>query len=161
MRPLLFVLPLILAACARTPEERFLAHQRAVDPPQLWYAEVVGHPGPGVFVCAPLAIREGFTRADAEVNGQPCLVQGQPVEKPGLYAARCNVGHRRFAMNLTHAGDPERDVTVRLSLRATDAPMEAVTQTRRYRRMGACPAGWRIGDQARPGLRPRSNVLAG
>jgi len=33
---------------------------------------------------------------------------------------------------------------------------QAAWQVRRYRLIGACPAGWKIGDQAKPGKSPNA-----
>jgi hypothetical protein len=154
---------LALTGC-RAPaptEARILERQRAMDPPQLWLAQVTGGPSAAaVFVCADDKVRQGLTTGRAEVNGTSCASIGNPVEKPGLYAQRCRADGVRYALHVTTEGDQARDFKVAFALQSLDGPA-AVRQTRRYRLIGPCPAGWRIGDQARPGKRPAGNALGG
>lgn len=143
-------------------QARIQARQAAVDPPQLWLAEALDHEGrrsQAVFVCADKPLREGLLRASAVINGEPCFLRRDAVEKPGLYAVRCEVGGRRFGLTASSQGDTARDFTVSFALHALDGSGGAARQVRRYRLAGACPAGWRIGDQARPGATPAGNAL--
>lgn len=153
---------LTLAACGQPhAESRFEAAQAAADPPQLWLVESLdGTRVKGeVMVCTDRPTREGFSRARAQSGGQPCLPFRDAVEKPGLYAVRCEMGGRNYGMTVNRIGDPDRDFTVHFALKALDGTGDAARQVRRFRRIGACPAGWRIGDQARPGEPPGSNAL--
>lgn len=155
---------LALAACRApaSPEARIAARQASMDPPQLWLAEVVGGgEGGAVFVCADDRVRQGLAAARAEVNGVPCESIGNPVEQRGLYAQRCKAGGVRYGLHVTTDGDRARDFRVSFGLQALDVPAPAVRQIRRYRMIGPCPAGWAIGDQARPGKRPVGNALGG
>ena len=163
VRSAFLALALLAVAGCRAPsstEARIVERQRAMDPPQLWLAEVTGGPqAAAVFVCADDRVRQGLTAARAEVNGTPCASIGNPVEKPGLYAQRCGADGVRYALHVTTEGDQARDFQVAFALQSLDGPAAAVRQTRRYRLIGPCPAGWRIGDQARPGKQPADNAL--
>jgi len=64
-------------------------------------------------------------------------------------------------------GDPRRDFTVNthMSSRPADStqvePRGEFVQIRRYRLLGACPAGWTIGDSAAAGAGAVVNSLTG
>jgi hypothetical protein len=157
----------IFAAGARVPdtETAILARQKAIDPPQLWLVDALGEDGAvkgSVFVCADTAIRETFVRARAEVNGAPCRDTTSPVVKPNGWALSCVANGQPFAVSAATFGDPQRDFRLDFAL----TPLKfiypppahwpaTVRQLRHFRRIGDCPNGWRIGDQAKPGRRPR------
>ena len=157
----------IFAAGAGTPdtETRILARQEAIDPPQLWRVDALGPTGAvkaSVFVCADTSVRETFVRARAEVNGEICKDTTPPVLKDNGWALRCQAHGWPFAVSATTLGDPRQDFRLNFGLTqlyyvptAADPPAMSVRQSRHFRRIGACPAGWRIGDQARPGQKPR------
>jgi hypothetical protein len=157
-------LMLALAACARpSAESQLEAHQAAVDPPRLWRVEALdanGAVASELLVCADSTLKAGFTRANAEADGRPCLPFGDYVDRPGVYAVRCVLDDRRYGLTVNRTGDPDRDFTAAFALTALDGSGQATRQVRRYRQVGPCPAGWGIGDQARPGQRRRSNALA-
>jgi hypothetical protein len=140
-----------LAACDTEKAIAPVAAQAAaVDPPQLWRAEALDRDGrvqKAVMVCVDSVLRQGLARANAEVNGEPCVAEGPLVSRPGQYALRCTAGGRRFALWTRSWGDPQNDLTVSFAANALDSSHQSVTQLRRYRRQGACPAGWRVGDQ--------------
>jgi hypothetical protein len=151
---------LSLAGCDSTAEvttARFTARKQAIDPPQLWLAQVV-EPGGAVrssaFICADTVLRETFPRARAEVNGVSCLDMGTPVVKPGLFAVRCRANGHRYGESIATTGDPTQDFRLVFAVTSLDQRAVSVRQDRRFRRVGPCPAGWRIGDQAKPGERP-------
>ena len=50
-------------------------------------------------------------------------------------------------MNSYWHGARDRDFTVEMSVSSLDDPRTAFAQTRRYRKLGACPAGWVAGDR--------------
>lgn len=153
-----------LAACGEPrAEARFAAAQAAADPPQLWLAEALegGRVTGAVTVCADQVMRQGFARANAEVGGQPCLPLKDGVQQAGLYAVRCELGGRRFGLTVNQAGDPDRDFTVRFALKALDGTGAEARSFRRFRRLGACPAGWGIGGLGAPGGPPSRNALSG
>lgn len=156
---------LALTGCGQpAAQERLTAHQAAVDPPQLWQVESLsptGEPMAILRVCADRTLREGFRRAEAEVNGRPCLPLKDRVERAGLYAVRCDLDGRRFGVTVTTTGDPERDFTVAFALKALDGTGDGARQVRRFRRLGPCPADWGIGDQAKARGPRGVNALAG
>jgi hypothetical protein len=159
------VILLTLAGCGPPPiQAEIEARQAAMDPPQLWRVQSLGAGGAvtgEVLVCADTAMRTGFDRASAEADGRPCVSPRAGVEKVGLYANRCELDGRRFGLTVNRAGDPEQDFTLTFALRALDGSGDAARQTRRFRRLGGCPAEWRIGDQAKPGAAREFNALEG
>jgi hypothetical protein len=156
-----------LAACHAAPAtaDRLIARQKAIDPPQLWLAQVLGEAGTvkgSVFVCADTALREGFTRARAEIDGHPCVDSTSWRVKPNGWTLRCNASGRQWSESSVTVGDLQQDFVVDFALTESwvfnnDTP-QSVRQMRRYRHIGACPTGWRIGDQAKPGRRPHSAI---
>lgn len=153
-----------LAGCGPTTAQRMAAHQAAVDPPGLWRVEALddqGQPMAALLVCADTTMREGFARATAEIAEQPCLPLKNGVDRPGLFAMRCEIGGRRFGLTVNRTGDPERAFEVAFALKALDGTEASARQVRRFRRLGDCPAGWGIGDQARDGAARGVNSLAG
>jgi len=155
-----------LAACQAEPStaDELVARQKTIDPPQLWLAQVIGDAGKvtgQVFVCADGPMREAFARARAEVNGRPCIDATSPRVKPNGWRLRCTVAGRAFGESSVTMGDLQTDFLVNFSLTELnyfpgphDPPLQSVRQVRRFRHVGACPEGWRIGDQAKPGRRP-------
>jgi hypothetical protein len=141
-----------LAACDLAPGAVGLAGRQAqIDPPRLWLAESVRPSGQvfgAVEVCADRGLQQGFVRANPEVNGQPCRAVSPIVSKPGLYAMRCEAVGQSFAVTVTSQGDMRRDFQVRYALTPLESGRGPFVQTLRYRLLGSCPAGWRVGDQA-------------
>jgi hypothetical protein len=145
-------------------ETKILARQQAIEPPQLWRVDALTETGEvraSVFVCADTALREAFVRTRAEVNGEICKDTTEPVMRENGWALRCQAHGWPFAVSATTVGDPERDFRLNFGLTQLyyvpsphDPPAMQVRQTRHFRRVGDCPMGWRIGDQARPGKTP-------
>lgn len=156
---------LALTACgAPAAQSRIEAKQIALDPPELWRVESLGVEGRvtgTTLVCTNQPMRDGFGRADAEIWGRPCLPHRDAVDRPHLYAVRCEIDGRRYGLTLNRSGDLRRDFTAVFALTALDGSDVTARQVRRFRREAACPAGWIIGDQARPGERRGVNALAG
>lgn len=158
---------LALAACDSGPDTQteLLARQQAIDPPQLWLVQVLDDAGAAkasVFVCADTTLRETFVRTRAEVNGEICRDTTSPVMKSNEWALRCQAGGMPYAISASTVGDPERDFRLDFGLTqlffdptVAGSKRMSVRQSRHFRRIGACPTGWRIGDQAKPGKRPR------
>ncbi|MFI4974968.1 MAG: hypothetical protein ACHP84_10550 [Caulobacterales bacterium] len=134
---------------------------------QLWRIEAVNTAARPVFICADATIRGGFARPLPDINGQPCTVLDPPVVKPGIFVAWCESGATRAVASSGIHGDLARDFTVStdISLRPTDStkatPKSDVRQTRRYRLIGGCPAGWAIGDSASAGDTQVVNAMSG
>lgn len=156
---------LLLAACSGDRvQSRLVAHQHAVDPPKLWRVETLdarGAPTAALLVCADATLREGFGRAHAEVNGQPCITLKGGVDRQDLHAHRCQLDGRRYGVTVTKAGDPQRDFTATFAFTALDGSGFRARQVRRFREVGLCPTAWGIGDQARVGAARGVNALAG
>lgn len=136
---------------------RIAARLQAVDPPQLWRAEALdadGRATAATYLCADTPLAQTFARALPEVNGEPCRVEGSVVLKPSLFAARCEAAGRRFAVSTAMHGDLTRAFRMDFALAALDAERTTARQSVRYTRLGSCPSGWIIGQQARtPGPR--------
>lgn len=150
-----------LAACdiGSDAAARITARQQAIDPPQLWLIQVIAvEPAraAAVFVCADTALRESFVRARAEINGQPCQDTTPPLLKEREWVLSCRAAGRGFTVSAATLGDLDRDFRLNFALTPifNKATTGTVSQSRRFRRVGACPAGWRIGDQAKPGRKP-------
>lgn len=167
LAPAILLVPvmLVLAACSAPQRQSRLTDLQAdLDPPELWRVESLDHRGAvngALNVCVDQSMRDGFARADAEIWGRPCLPHRDAVDTPNLYAVRCEIDGRRFGLTLNRSGDLRRDFTAAFSLTALDGSGATAKQVRRFRREGACPAGWIIGDQARVGSAKGVNALAG
>ncbi len=167
LRPLSLLTLLGLAACdlGRSAQSEILARQQALDPPQLWRVEVIGRDGAvqsAVYVCADTNLRETFTRTRAEVNGQFCKDTTDPIMRPNGWALTCEVEGRPFGISATTVGDLKNDFRLDFGLTELyhyrtpqDPNPVTASQIRHFLRMGPCPSGWSIGDQAKPGRRPR------
>lgn len=159
------LLLIVVGGCGAEPRERRIAaHQQLVDPPALWKIESFDHYGrvSGVLqVCADRTVREGFGRVGPEVNGEPCVILKGGVDRRDLYAVRCQVAGRRYGVTVNKAGNPERDFTAVIAVTSLDGSGVGARQVRRFVRLGPCPGGWTIGDQARLGASRRVNALSG
>lgn len=143
----------LLAGCddrARL-QARLEARQATVDTPQLWRAEAVGPDGAvlgAVRICADTRLQEGFSRARAEADGVICAPASDYVD--GVDAPlTCFLRGSRFLIRTYRQGDPTRDFTVLTVVRQMDGARQRTEQRLRFRRLGACPAGWAIGRQER------------
>lgn len=167
LAPAILLAPVLLtlAACSAPQRQSRLTELQAQnDPPELWRVEGLdsrGRVNGAIHVCVDQSMRDGFARADAEIWGRPCLPHRDAVDRPNLYAVRCEIDGRRFGLTLNRSGDLRRDFTAAFSLTALDGSGATAKQVRRFRREGACPAGWIIGDQARVGRAKGVNALAG
>ncbi len=163
-RTLAPVLLLALAACDR-PTGSAVLEQRLIadDPPELWLAEALDDAGKAagaIQVCTNRNLRAGLVRANAEVNGAACAPRRDAVEKPGLYAVRCQIGGKSFGLTVNTTGDLDRDFAVRTSFTSLYGRDEIrAVQTRHYARLGPCPAGWKVGDQGPRGGARTGNAL--
>jgi len=154
-----------LAACdSPDAAQRLLERQQAIDPPHLWRIEVVGTTRAGApevqgattYICADTNLAQIFTRTRAEINGEPCLDVGGPVVTPDGWSLRCQADGRLFSVGSATHGDRARDFRLDFALVALDRQVGPVKQSQHFLRLGPCPTGWGIGDQARPGRRPGS-----
>jgi hypothetical protein len=151
MKPAYALLSLVLlAACHGGPstEAQLVARQAAVDPPRLWLMEDTDGSGArsSAWVCADTPMRQTFAKTNAEIQGIPCADTVPPVLRPGFSAHRCEAGGRRYAITSQIEGDLARDFRLTVMVTPLSADLGAATTTRRYSQLGACPAGWRVGD---------------
>lgn len=126
-----------------------MARQAAVDPPNLWLmedADAVGAVKGAAFVCADTPMHKTFVKTNAEIEGMPCADTVPPVVRPGFASHRCEVAGRRYAITSQSAGDPDRDFRLTVMVTPLSPDVGAARTTRHYQRLGACPAGWRVGD---------------
>lgn len=154
---------LALAACDRKSENA--GTPTHFTPPSLWRVEVVEDSGGqtgAVQVCANPELIRSFTRVEPSVNGQPCETFGKVAKDTAdEHVERCEAGGLRYGLYVTTKRLSVDDFTVRFALQPLQAAGGKVVQARRYQRLGDCPAGWKAGDQGKPGGSPASSLLAG
>lgn len=151
-----------LTGCGQGGEDRGAA--TAIPPPSLWRVEIVedsGGAAGAVDVCANPELISSFSRAEPSIGGQPCVPYGKPATETATeHVGRCELNGQRYGLYLSTKGDLTSDFTVRFALQPLQVDVGKVVQARRYHRLGACPASWKAGDQAKVGSRPTSNLLA-
>jgi hypothetical protein len=111
-------------------------------PPQLWSIEAVETPRPGrpVQICADELIRSGFPVRALRLDGQPCVTSSLKLNY------RCTVAGRAFGVSTLISGDPAERFVVRSSVTDLDRQTTVYSRALSFRCLGACPAGWGIGD---------------
>lgn len=144
---------LLLSACDAGPDAatRLLARQQIVDPPQLWRIQALGGDGKvaGVsFVCADTPLRQTFVRIHPVVEDTPCRTTSRPVAEAGWSTLRCYAAGRSYLFSSRTDGDPARDFRLAVTVTPLSRDLGPTRQVRRFQRLGACPANWRVGDQA-------------
>lgn len=164
-RPLLAAgLLLALAGCGQQKQDKADTPQH-FELPALWTVEVVEDSGgqAGVVqVCANPELVGSFTRVEPQVNGQKCETYGKVAkDTPAEHIERCQAGGMRYGLYVTTTRRSPEDFTVRFALQPLQAEGGKVVQLRRYQRVGPCPAGWKAGDQGKPGGAPTSSLLIG
>lgn len=156
-----------LAACQREVKVAAApapaAAPSVAEQPKLWSIEVMdgGKAVSRVDICADSAVRAGFARPAPELNGQPCEHARAPVEKGDTYSTRCHVDNQLYRVGAVIAGDTARDFTVEMAVTRQDRKGPTFEQVRRYRLLGACPAGWHIGESAAPGDKQLLDTISG
>ena len=138
---------------------------RSLGPPSLWRVEVVDDSGGqtgAVDVCAHPELIGGVSRVKPRVNGQPCETFGKVAkDTPDEHIERCEAGGLRYGLYVTTTRRSADDFTVRFALQPLQGADGKVVQARRYHRLGACPAGWKQGDQGKPGGAPTTSLVTG
>jgi hypothetical protein len=138
-----------LTACDRSgtaTEQYWTQRKAAAERLELWSMEAVGSSAPPVRVCTDAVMRLGLARPAPAVGDKPCTRLGRPVETASTYGFKCELGDQEWAVNAYWHGERDRDFTVEMLVSSLDDPHARYSQTRRYRKLGACPAGWVAGD---------------
>lgn len=137
----------------------------AAEPPALWRIEVLNGADvvSAVEICADRAVQQSFMRPEPAVGDKPCLRvhRDEPVAKDGIYSVRCRIDDQVYRVGAVSTGDLARDFTVDMAVSAQGKTGPTFEQLRRYRKIGACPAGWVAGDSAAPGAKTVLNTLSG
>ncbi|MET3666288.1 hypothetical protein [Caulobacter sp. 1776] len=146
---------------AKTPSLK----DQSLGPPSLWRVEVVEDSGGqtgATQVCAHPELVGSFTRVEPRVNGEACEPYGKAAKDTAdEHVGRCQAGGMRYGLYVTTTRRAPDDFTVRFALQPLQAAGGKVVQARRYHRLGPCPAGWKAGDQGKPGGAPASSLLTG
>lgn len=130
---------------------RIAARQQAIDPPQIWRVDALDAAGRAVettWVCADTPTRQTFVRTWPEVAGEPCQGLARTGAAPGLTTVRCEAQGRRFSIASQTTGDPARDFRLTVSVVPLGGDIGPARRSHHFRRIGPCPAGWRVGDMA-------------
>ena len=130
----------------------------AAERRELWSVEVVGAKTEPAPICTDIAMRIGFVKPAPAMGATPCMRNGKPVETAASYAFRCELGGQEWAVVSYWRGDRNQDFTDMISVSSLDEPDKAYSQTRHYRRLGACPSGWAIGESRDRQGRPINTV---
>jgi hypothetical protein len=160
----LILVLLALGACDswRPSRTQTAAPAPEPDPRQLWLVQSVGEDGvrsASRYVCTDAALREAFQRPPARVKGRACEDITAPALKDRAWFVRCLIGAQTFAISASTVGEPSEDFLFDFAV----TPIEIygigkagppVREVRRFRRIGPCPDGWRVGDRAKPGRMP-------
>jgi len=165
MRPLQWSAVLAVAALASAcGKSQTGGPEPAAETPALWSIQTLDDqdkPASTMLICADKAVRESFARPSPSPDGQPCQLVAPAVDTGGRFAARCRSEGRLLDVQSESTGDLMRDFTIRLLIRADVPAGQSFSQTIRYRRLGACPDGWAVGDAAAPGALRAVNALSG
>jgi hypothetical protein len=138
-----------LAACGRggaATERDWAERKAAAEQLELWSIEATGSGAPPVRICTDVAMRGGFVKPSPAVGDAPCTLIGRPVQTASNYNFRCELGFREWAVTSYWQGDRSRDFTDAVLVTSLDPPPGEYAQTRRFRKLGPCPAGWAAGD---------------
>lgn len=84
-----------------------------------------------------------------------------PTDTGATYSVRCRIDDQLYRVGSVTNGDRAREFTVEMAVSRQDKKGPSFEQVRRYTRVGACPAGWKIGDSAAPGQTQVTNTLSG
>jgi hypothetical protein len=125
--------------------------------PQLWQVDVLGPSGAPqatVLACADDTLRRHFLLIRAQVDGRRCVDITPPVPSERGWVLRCESHGRWFTMSSGTKGDDTDDFRAEFAMTPLYPEIDGLREVRRFRRIGPCPAGWRVGDQAKPGQRP-------
>lgn len=129
-------------------EAQWRTRQAAIDPPQLWSVQVVGeaHNGWPVLICADSELRSGFTSVIPAHGALHCAreVATTPTRPTASY--RCTLNGAEYAVSSRMSGDRARDFETDSTILRIEDGASVYARTLRFRQLGACPAGWNVGD---------------
>lgn len=157
------LLLLSLAACDSGPAtgtEDAVHDPPAGANPQLWRVEAVGEtgapgaPGAMIYACVDDELRKRFLLLSATVNGQHCRDVTAPTQTQRGWVLRCQSHGHWYSMSSAVTGDETDNFRLEFAMTPLYPDIGTTRLVRHFSRMGSCPSGWRIGDQARPGQRP-------
>jgi hypothetical protein len=117
--------------------------------PALWSVTTQVGAKKSVVLCADSALQAAFVRTMPARDGENCAFVGRPVFNDRSFTALCRVGKTRFAVHAVAQGDLSQNFTVQTDMTAQTNPPQAFTQTLQFKRIGACPADWVVGDTGR------------
>ncbi|MDB5430340.1 MAG: hypothetical protein JWP35_1456 [Caulobacter sp.] len=161
--PALLALSAVSACNQPDPIAAMQARQAAADPPQLWSVQVTdasARPGDKpILMCTDRLIRTGFLNQHAFTQTDSCQPERAPVVKPDSVSMRCAMGGESYAIYNAAKGDQAKDFQVTFTMRSIQGDAVSLRQTRRYRHIGPCPAGWKIGDATDRYGRPAANGM--
>lgn len=148
----------VLTACEQTDTAaRFRERQRKYDPLYLWSVQVVSpQKSAPITICADTFLREGFVRPLPNENGKQCALHEPPTVKGDQIRMYCTLNDRDYVVRATVKGDPKTAFDLYYAISTGETSMR---QVRRFRRLGACPAGWDIGDNTDRAGKLRKNAL--
>jgi hypothetical protein len=153
---------LVLSGCDKDvsrSEAVLQARRSAIERPQLWSVRAVGQAGESVQICANRDMRAGFIRPSPSLGGRSCTPLGQAVRTAYGWSFRCMLGADTYAVSSAATGDRARAFETQVSITPLQGRGQDYHQTLRYVRLGACPAGWEIGQAAdRRGVRGHTAI---
>jgi len=100
-------------------------------------------------ICANSRIVQGFSTITPSFGGKSCERQAPdgdliPTEHGSRY--RCHLNETVYAVSSGQVGDPARNFLVSASVHPLTGDGPDYARDMRFRRLGACPAGWRTGE---------------
>ncbi len=100
-------------------------------------------------------MQAAFVRTVPVADGKTCAFVRKPVVSAAGFSARCQMEGVEFTVHASARGDLARDFSVETVMVADTTPPRQFTPTLHFKRLGACPAGWRVGDSAVSGGAPQ------
>jgi hypothetical protein len=125
--------------------------QARIDPPQLWSVQAVheAHGGKAVLICADSELRSGFTSVIPAFGKVHCARETDTkVEAAPSPNYRCMLGGAEYAVATSVKGDRGRDFEADSTILRDGQTVYA--RILRFRRVGACPAGWECRGHHQP-----------
>ncbi len=127
---------------------RMQAEHDRIDPPVLWSIQVVDEADNGrpVLICANHRIVSGFSSIAPSLGDRDCVRSRDMYETDNGFHYRCKIGDVSYGVSSSRFGDAERDFQVHSSAHALSFGGVDYDRTLRFRRIGACPPDWKLGQ---------------